>query len=740
MAKDPVCGMFVEEKPDSIRHTMDGKKYFFCSSQCLNEFREPEKELKKLNIQVVSSLALTIPIILLSLPHMLPAQFGHFLPMDLMRNSSYIMLVLATPLQFWIGWRFYKGFWDGIKAKASNMDTLIAIGTSAAYLYSATVTIAPEFFPFNSVYFETAAVIITLILIGRLLETRTKEKASHAVRRLLDLQPRKVSVLRVIKSPTGQVLEEEAKVPIEEIKENDMLIVRPGESIPTDGIIIEGASTLDESTVTGESMPVDKAKDDEVIGATINKTGLLKIRATKVGQDTVLSQIINLVEEARTGKAQVQRMVDQVAKYFVPAIVLTAMGVGLGWYFIGGIGFDYSLLAFVSVIIIACPCALGIATPAALMMGSGKAAEHGILFKGGEYLEIASKIQTIVFDKTGTLTEGKPSVTDIYTIPETGIAEKEILRLAAIAEAGSEHPLGQAIVRKGRQDNAIPIPEISQAISGQGIKAVYQGLVILVGTRKLMIENSVTIGESAESKLTELENLGKTVVLLATDSKLYGILALADTTKKSAKIAVDDLKSKGKEVIMLTGDNERTAKSIASQLGIERVVAQVLPQQKEKVISGLKSEGKTVAMVGDGINDAPALAVADLGIAIGSGTDVAKETGGIILIKGDVRDVSIALELGKKTVTKIKQNLFWAFAYNTGLIPIAGGALVPLLGVGMFGWLPMLAALAMAMSSVTVVGNSILLDRYKPKSLLTATELQKNQKNLNKESKGEDSR
>ncbi len=737
MAKDPVCGMFVEEKPDSIRHTMNGKKYFFCSSQCLNEFREPEKELKKLNIQVASSVALTIPIIFLSLPHMLPAQFGHFLPMDLMRISSYIMLVFATPIQFWIGWRFYKGFWDGIKAKGSNMDTLIAIGTSAAYLYSATVTIAPEFFPFSSVYFETAAVIITLILIGRLLETRTKEKASNAVRRLLDLQPHIASVLRVIKSPTGQVLEEEVKIPIEEIKENDMLIIRPGESIPTDGIIIEGASTLDESTVTGESIPVDKAKDDEVIGATINETGLLKIRATKVGQDTVLSQIINLVEEARTGKAQVQRMVDQVAKYFVPAIVLTAIGVGLGWYFLGGIGFTYSLLAFVSVIIIACPCALGIATPAALMMGSGKAAEHGILFKGGEYLEIASKIQTIVFDKTGTLTEGKPSVTDIHIIPESGIAEKEILRLAAIAEAGSEHPLGQAIVRKGRQDNAIPIPEISQAISGQGLKAVYQGLVILVGTRKLMIENGIPIGESVESKLAELENLGKTAVLLAVDSKLSGILALADTTKESAKIAVDDLKSKGMEVIMLTGDNERTAKSIATQLGIDRVIAQVLPQQKEQVISGLKSEGKKVAMVGDGINDAPALAVADLGIAIGSGTDVAKETGGIILIKGDVRDVSIALELGKKTVTKIMQNLFWAFAYNTGLIPIAGGALVPLLGVGIFGWLPMLAALAMAMSSVTVVGNSILLDRYKPKSLLTATELQKN---LNKESKRDDSR
>ena len=715
MAKDPVCGMFVEEKPDSIRYTMNGKEYFFCSNQCLNEFREPEKELKKLKIQVAVSIALTIPIIFLSLPHMLPAQFGHLLPMNLMHNSSYLMLVLATPLQFWVGWRFYKGFWDGVKAKASNMDTLIAIGTSAAYLYSAAVTVAPDFFPFSSVYFETAAVIITLILIGRLLETRTKEKASDAVRKLLDLQPRAAKLLRLITSPSGQTLEEEVDIPIEQIREDDLLIVRPGESIPTDGIIMEGASTLDESAVTGESIPVDKAKGDDIIGATINKTGLLKIKATKVGQDTVLSQIINLVEEARTGKAQVQRMVDQVAKYFVPAIVLTAIAVGLGWYFVGNIGFTYSLLAFVSVIIIACPCALGIATPAALMMGSGKAAEHGILFKGGEYLEIASKVKTIVFDKTGTLTEGKPSVTDIHTIPESRVDARELLRLSAVAEAGSEHPLGQAIVRKGKEENVIPNPDTSEAISGQGLRATYQGHVVLVGTRKLITENGMSIPDKVESKMLELENLGKTAVLVAIDSKLSGILALADTVKESAKKAIENLKSKGKEVIMLTGDNERTAKSIASQLGIDRVIAQVLPQEKEQVISGLKSEGKTVAMVGDGINDAPALARADLGIAIGSGTDVAKETGGIILIKGDVRDVAIALELGKKTVSKIKQNLFWAFAYNTGLIPIAGGALVPLLGVGIFGWLPMLAAVAMAMSSVTVVGNSILLGRYKPK-------------------------
>jgi Cu+-exporting ATPase len=417
--------------------------------------------------------------------------------------------------------------------------------------------------------------------------------------------------------------------------------------------------------------------------------------------------------------------VDQVAKYFVPAIVITAIGVGLGWYFVGNIGFTYSLLAFVSVIIIACPCALGIATPAALMMGSGKAAEHGILFKGGQYLEIASKVQTIVFDKTGTLTEGKPSVTDIYDISESGIGEKELLRLAAIAEAGSEHPLGQAIVSKAKEDNVIPNPEISEAISGKGLRAIYQGHVLFVGTRILMIDNKITIPELVESKLKELENMGKTAVLVTIDSKLSGILALGDTIKESAKKAIEALKSNGKEVIMLTGDNERTANYIAARLGIARVIAQVLPQQKEEVISKLKSEGKIVAMVGDGINDAPALARADLGIAIGSGTDVAKETGGIILIKGDVRDVAIALELGRKTVSKIKQNLFWAFAYNTGLIPIAAGALVPLLGVGIFGWLPMLAALAMAMSSVTVVGNSILLGRYKPKLPLTEAELEK---------------
>jgi P-type Cu+ transporter len=708
MAKDPVCGMFVEEKPESIRYSKDGRVYYFCSKQCLDEFTQPEKELKKLKRYVVISIALTIPIVFFSLPHMFPTQFGALIPMSLMRYSNYLMLALATPLQFWIGWRFYRGLWDGIKARASNMDTLIAIGTTAAYLYSATVTIVPGYFPFESVYFETAAIIITLILIGRLLETRTKEKASDAVRKLLDLQPKGARVIR-----RNQV--EEVEIPIEQVEEGDIMVVRPGERIPSDGIIIDGSSSVDESAVTGESIPVDKKNQDEVIGATINKSGLLKVKATKVGQDTVLSQIIALVEEASTGKAQMQRLVDQVAKYFVPAVLAVALGVGLGWYFVGGIGITFSLLAFVSVIIIACPCALGIATPAALMMGAGKGAENGILFKGGEYLEIASKVNVIVFDKTGTLTKGKPAVTDIVDL--SGMGENEFVRIVAIAESGSEHPLGQAIVTEAKAKGIIVSnPESFEAVSGHGLRARYGDHVILIGNRKLMNDNSIPVTKTVDAILNRLEIQGKTAILAAIDNKVAGVIALADTIKENANVAISSLKNMGIEVIMLTGDNERTAKSVASKLGIDRVIAQVLPQEKEQVISRLNDkENKIVAMVGDGINDAPALARADLGVAIGSGTDVAKETGGIILIKDDIRDVVTALDLGKKTVSKIKQNLFWAFAYNTGLIPIAGGILVPFLGVGIFGWLPMLAGLAMAMSSVTVVGNSILLGRYKPR-------------------------
>src|SRR5215216_3426341 len=602
MAKDPVCGMFVEEKPESIRYNKDGREYYFCSKQCLDEFTQPEKELKKLQMYVAISIALTIPIVIFSLPHMLPAQFGTLFPMSFMHYSNYIMLALATPLQFWIGWRFYRGLWDGIKARASNMDTLIATGTTAAYLYSATVTVAPAYFPFESVYFETAAIIITLILIGRLLETRTKEKASDAVRKLLDLQPKMAKVIR-----KGGIEEE---VPIEQVQEGEVVAIRPGERIPTDGIVIEGSSSIDESAVTGESIPVDKKKEDEVIGATINKSGLLKVKATKVGQDTVLSQIITLVEEARTGKAQIQRLADQVSKYFVPGVVLIAIASGLAWYFVGGIGLTFSLLAFVSVIIIACPCALGIATPAALMMGAGKGAENGILFKSGEYLEIARKVNTVVFDKTGTLTEGKPSVTDIVDL-SGGIGENELLRLAAIAESGSEHPLGQAVVRKAKE-KGLPVsnPDSFEAVSGHGLRATYADHTILIGNRKLMHENGIEVDTSVDSILSRLEREAKTATLVSIDSRLSGIIAMADTVKESAREAIDSLRNKmGIEVIMLTGDNERTAKAIGSKLGINRIIAQVLPQQKEEMIAKLRSEeNRVVAMVGDGINDAPALA------------------------------------------------------------------------------------------------------------------------------------
>ena len=702
MAKDPICGMFVEENENSIHYAKNGITYYFCSTQCLNEFVEPEKELKKLKMHVAISIALTIPIIILSLPHMIPQLGGHLFPMEMMNYTNYIIMALATPIQFWIGLRFYRGFWDGIKARASNMDTLIAIGTSAAYLYSAVVTLVPGYFPFTSVYFETAAIIMTLILTGRLLETKTKENASNAVRKLLDLKPRTARIVKPIikdaynddkdnKNPNIsnsnselKLLSKEFKeieIPVEQIVEGDLMIIRPGERIPTDGIIAEGSSSLDESALTGESIPIDKTKGDEVIGATINKNGLLKVKATKVGQDTVLSQIITLVEEAKTGKAKLEKMVDQVAKYFVPAIVIIAIGVFLGWYFIGNAGLTYSLLAFVSVMIIACPCALGLATPAALMMGTGKGAENGILYKGGEYIEIANKVNTVVFDKTGTLTVGKPSVTDIVPLTKD-IKSQELLKLAAIAESGSEHPLAQAVIRKAKENNIqVSNPESFEAISGHGLKAVYSNHVIIIGNRKIVEDNKIAINENTDNNLSLFEKQGKTAILICIDNKLAGIIAIADTIKEGAKEAVKALKNNGIEVIMLTGDNERTAKAVASKIDIDRVIAQVLPYQKEETISKLKSQqNKIVAMVGDGINDAPALARADLGIAIGSGTDVAKETGGIVLIKDDIRDVITALDLGKKTVSKIKQNLFWAFAYNTGLIPIAAGVLVPLFG------------------------------------------------------------
>jgi len=695
MAKDPICGMSVAEKNDSIHYTLEGRDYYFCSSHCLNKFTKPEKELSKLKKHLVLGIFLTIPIIILTYTPLLPIQLNH-----------YVLFDLATPVQFLIGSRFYKGTIDSLKTKTANMDVLIAIGTTTAWLYSSIVTFIPDYFPFNHVYFETSALIIMLILTGNLLEQKTKTKALGAVRKLLDLQPRTAIIIR-------DGIEKE--IPVEQIRLDDIIIVRPGEKIPTDGLVIDGHSQVDQSAITGESIPVPKNIGDEIIGATINKNGILKVKATKIGKDTVLSQIIQLVEQAKSSKVPLQRLVDKVSSYFVPVIVTVAIVSGLSWFFLGGIGLTFSILAFVSVIIIACPCAIGIATPTALMVGASKAAENGIIVKGGENLEIARRVKTIVFDKTGTLTKGHPSVTEI--IVYENMNESEVLRLAAISEKNSEHPIAKAII-KSAKEKGVAFDDASSydVLSGYGIKAEYANHLILIGNRKLVIDNKIDI-KPIEQKMQVLEEQGKTVVILAIDGKIVGLIGMADTIKENTIQVITELKNSGMEIIMITGDNKKTANYVANNLKIDKVYAEVLPDQKESLIKKIKNEGKIVAMVGDGINDAPALATADIGIAIGSGTDVAKETGGIILIGNDISQIITVFELAKKTSSKIKQNLAWAFGYNIAVVPIAAGVLVPFFGPEMFGFLPFLAAGAMAFSDVTVVGNSLLLNRYKPRFL-----------------------
>jgi Cu+-exporting ATPase len=694
LAKDPVCGMYVDEKTAEFKTTVRGTTYYFCSQTCMKEFLAPEAEIRRLKISVAVGAILTVPIIILT--------YVSFLPTVI---NNYVLLILDTPIQFFFGWRFYRGTYDAIRNRMGNMDSLIALGTSAAWIYSAAVTLFPSFVGFNGVFFDTAAAIVTLVLTGRFLEHVSKGRASEAVRKLMDLQPKLAHVVRDGK---------EVEVPVEQIRVDDVFVVRPGESVPADGTIVEGHSSLDQSMITGESIPVEKSVADEVIGATINKTGLIKVRATKVGQDATLSQIVKLVEEAQVGRAPIQKLADRVAAYFVPFVTLVALASALSWYYIGNIGLQFSLLAFVSVTVIACPCALGIATPAALLVGTSKGAQNGILIKGGDYLEVTHKVTAVVFDKTGTLTVGNPSVTDV--VPLKGRDADAVLMLAASVEKGSEHPLAEAIEKEASKRSLSTVsPREFEAVPGEGVKARVGGEKIVLGNRKLMAEMSVDLSE-IEKRTGELEEDGKTVMFLVVDGQLAGVVGAADTLKEHAEEAVEELKKMNIEVIMLTGDNERTAKSIAGKLSIERVVADVLPQQKEAVIEGLQNEGKIVAMVGDGINDAPALAKADVGIAIGSGTDVAKETGGIVLVKEDLRDVVTAIKLSKSTVRKIKQNLFWAFAYNASLIPISAGALVPFFGAQVYDVLPFLAAGAMAISSVTVVSNSLLLERFRPDS------------------------
>jgi P-type Cu+ transporter len=626
-----------------------------------------------------------------------------YLPLLPGQVSDYALLALATPLQFVIGWRFYVGSYDSLKSRMGNMDILVALGTTAAWAYSAAVTLAPGLFPVSGVYFDTSAVIITLILAGRLLEHTTRSRASAAVRKLASLQP-----LTAHRVQDGK----EVDVPVEEIQVGDLILVRPGERIPVDSVVVDGKSAVDESMITGESMPVTKSAGAEVIGATINKSGLLRLRADKVGQDTTLSQIVRLIEEAQAGKAPIQRLADRIASYFVPVVVTVAFLAAILWYYVGHIGLAYSVLAFVSVVVISCPCALGVATPAALLVGTSKGAQNGILIKGGEYLEVAGKVDTVVFDKTGTLTVGKPTVTDVLSRGD--LRPDEVLRIAASAEKGSSHPLGVAIVSEATARTlALSEPHDLEEIAGKGVKASVEGMPVLIGSKGLMADGGIDTS-SSEAEVARLEQEGKTGVLVAVDGRVAGIVAVADVVKPSARPAVEALKRMEVNVVMLTGDSQRTAAAIAEQVGIERFVAGLLPQEKEQTIRSLQRDGKVVSMVGDGINDAPALAASDLGIAIGSGTDIARETGAIVLIKDDLRSVPTAIQLSRKTLTKIRENLFWAFAYNVVLIPIAAGALVPVFGAHVYAVLPFLAAAAMAMSSVTVISNSLLLFRFRP--------------------------
>jgi len=660
------------------------------------EQRTREAELRTLRAKFIFAAAVGAILFIGGFQHLIPGLRS--IPREIMHIFFF---VITTPVMIWSGKQFFTGFWIALKHMTADMNTLIAVGTASAFLYSAAATFFPRFFQqsgFNAeVYYDTSAIIIALILLGRLLEARAKGQTSEAIKKLMGLQPKTARVAR------GS---EEIDIPVDDVQVGDIIIVRPGEKVPVDGIVTDGYSAVDESMVTGESIPVEKHPADKVTGATINKTGSFKFKATRVGKDTTLAQIIKLVHDAQSSKAPIQRMADIIAGIFVPIVIAIAVTTFIIWYFFGpSPPLTYALLNFVAVLIIACPCALGLATPTAIMVGTGRGAELGILIKDGESLEMSHRINTIVFDKTGTLTEGKPEVTDIVII-NNDFDNKQLLALAASVEKNSEHPLSEAILKKTKEYNAAPTdPRHFEAIPGQGIKATINVSKVLIGNFTLMRENKVETSRFAD-KADLLSSAGKTTMLIAVDGQPAGIIAVADTLKENSREAVKKLKHLGIEVIMITGDNPRTAAAIAHEAGIDRALAEVLPENKAAEIKKLQGAGKLVAMVGDGINDAPALAQADVGIAIGTGTDVAMETSDITLIRSDLNSVVAAIRLSKRTMTTIKQNLFWAFIYNTLGIPIAAGVLYPFFGILLT---PVFAAAAMAFSSVSVVTNSLRL-------------------------------
>jgi Cu+-exporting ATPase len=684
------------EKATALSSERGGRSYYFCSAGCQRTFESPEQELKAMKTRVMVALTGVLALAILRAGAFLALAAGATIvtwaPIPALPWFTWGMwlFLLVTPVQFIGGWSFYVGTWKALRTRSVNMDTLIALGTTVAYVYSVAVLFFPQVLPVKveerDVYFEVSAVIIAFVLLGKYMEEIIKKRSSAAVRKLLDLKPATACVVR-----DGAEME----VPVESVMAGETCVIRPGQRVPTDGDVVEGRSSVDESMLTGESMPVDKSPGTQVIGGTMNRSGLLHVCATRVGSDTALAQIIRLVEEAQGSTAQIQRIADRVTAYFVPAVVTIAFLAFFGWWFAGN--FPQGLLAFIAVLIISCPCALGVATPAALMVGVGKGAEAGILIRGAEVLERVRSLTTVVFDKTGTLTRGEPNVTDIITF--AGHDETEVLRIAASVEAGSEHPLGEAIVRAAKHRN-LPLGKLEsfEAVAGHGIGARVDGIAVLLGNRRHLRNASIATAP-AEDAMVRLETEGKTAMLVAASGALAGVIAVADTLKPEAKEAIAQLAAEGIETVMLTGDNRRTAEAIARELDIKRVIAEVLPSDKARVIKDLQKDGQCVAMVGDGVNDAPALATADVGIAIGSGSDVAKETGGIILLRNDVRDVVFAIRLGRATMRKIKQNLFWAFIYN--------GIGVPIAALGFLN--PIIAAAAMALSSLSVIANSALL-------------------------------
>ncbi len=688
-ARDPVCGMTVD-KDTALKSKIGDRTYYFCSQSCLDVYAQPERELKAMKRRVLITLLGVIAagslriIVIFGL-------VGTIMTLQIVGGLSVYSLavfLVSTPVVWIAGYSIIKGAYFSLRNHKINMDVLVTTGVLAGWAYGAIYAFFPTIG--GEGYLEISVAILAFVLLGKYIEETIRRKSAASIRKLLELRPTTAIVIRDGK---------EVEVSADELQIDDVIVVRPGEKIPTDGIIIEGYSSVDEKLLTGESMPVEKNVGSEVIGATINKTGLLKFKATKVGEDTALAQIVHLVEEAQASSAPVQKFADRIVEKFVPIVFTVAAVSFVFWYLTAG--FETAFLALLAVLLISCPCALGIATPTAILAGVGKGAEYGVLLRSGEYVERARKLSTIVFDKTGTLTKGEPSVTDIKTF--NGFTEKEVIVFAGSAEKGSEHPLAEAIVKQAEKAQ-VELVDIQsfEALPGRGVKCTVKSRRVFLGNRKLMQEQSIPI-EDIEEDMAKLETEGKTAMILAVDGKIAGIVAAMDTPKENAIEAIQMLKNMKLQVVMLTGDNERTAKAIASQIGIDKIIANVLPWQKEEAIKKLQSEGKIVAMVGDGINDAPALATADIGIAIGSGTDIAKETGGIVLIRDDLRDVALAIELSKKTMRKINTNLFWAFAYNVVMIPIAAAALLN----------PIYAAGAMAISSLTVVTNSALLKTAK---------------------------